>query len=238
MVNNWLKFAQFTLFPAVCAVCGRSPVAGATRDLCPGCDADLPRIPTACPRCGLPLPAHRTSNAPCGRCQAAPRAFDRCIAPFEYVAPISHLIAGLKYGHRLAYARLLGELLTDHLAAQRAPLPERLLPVPLHPTRLRERGFNQALELGRIVARRLGIRLDYLSLHRVRATASQADLDGRARRKNVRRAFAVRRPLEAGHVAILDDVVTTGSTADEIARTLRSAGVAEISVWAIARTPR
>lgn len=237
MVNNWLDRVQFVVFPPVCAVCGVTPIPGACRDLCPQCDAELPRILTACPRCGLPLTGHGTPGTPCGRCQAAPPEYDRCIAPFEYVEPVSHLIAGLKYGHRLASARLLGELLAAHLIAHQAPLPERLLPVPLHPKRLHERGFNQALELGRIVARRLGITLDYRSLRRVRATASQADLDSRGRRRNVRGAFAVRQPLDARHVAILDDVVTTGSTVKELARTLGAAGVAEVSVWAVARTP-
>jgi ComF family protein len=237
MVNNWMKFVQLLVFPPVCAVCGRTSIPGGIRDLCPECDADLPRIPAACLLCGLPLPERGTPNTPCGRCQAAAPVFDRCFAPFEYVAPVSHLITGLKYGHRLAYARLLGELLAEHVAARQTPLPERLLPVPLHPTRLRQRGFNQALELGRVVARRLAIAVDSASLHRVRATASQADLDRRARRRNVRHAFTVRRPIAARHVAILDDVVTTGSTVSEIARILKAAGVEEISVWAVARTP-
>jgi len=143
----------------------------------------------------------------------------------------------LKFQGRLAFARLLGGLLDKSIAERTQPLPECLLPVPLHPSRLRERGFNQALEIARSAAGPLGLTVLPDSLRRIRATVPQTHLDGAARCHNVRGAFAVYRPIKARHVAVLDDVVTTGSTTNELARLLRAAGVAEIEVWAGARTP-
>jgi ComF family protein len=197
----------------------------------------LPRIGEGCARCGLPLPAATPPGIICGLCQQRPPAFDRCIAPFLYAPPMDQLISSLKYERRLACARLLGELLADHLQAVKAPRPDAIAPVPLNAERVRERGFNQALEIGRVVGRQLEIPLLPRHIHRVRNTASQAGLDRAERRKNVQRAFEIRRPTGDRHVAILDDVVTTGSTAGEIAGILKAAGVAEVSVWAVARTP-
>ena len=150
---------------------------------------------------------------------------------------MDYLVKALKFQGRLAVARLLGGLLGEIIAERGEPLPEFLLPVPLHPSRLRERGFNQALEIARSAARPSGLTVLPDSLQRIRATPPQTQLDGEARRHNVRGAFAVYRPIAARHVAIVDDVVTTGSTINELARLLRTVGVAEIDVWACARTP-
>ncbi|MCW8908267.1 MAG: phosphoribosyltransferase family protein, partial [Sedimenticola sp.] len=117
------------------------------------------------------------------------------------------------------------------------PLPERLLPVPLHPVRLRQRGYNQSLELARPLARRLGIALEQNSCHRVLDTRPQADLPRRQRLHNLQRAFRLSHPPEARHIALVDDVVTTGSTVNELARLLLRAGVQRVDVWAVARTP-
>ena len=237
MVNNWLKTIQSLLLPLSCAVCGASPLENRSIALCAACHHDLPRIPRPCPRCGLPLPDGTPRHQSCGRCQRHPPRFDRCIAPFEYAPPISRLIAGLKYGHKLAHAPLLAELLVAHLTQTSAPRPDILLPVPLHTTRTRERGFNQAVEFGRVLSRRLAIPLDRRSLQRIHATPSQASLDRKARKKNIRGAFAWRYRVDGQNVAIIDDVVTTGATCEEIARVLKQAGAIEVSVWAVARTP-
>ncbi|CAK0757905.1 competence protein ComFC [Gammaproteobacteria bacterium] len=159
-------------------------------------------------------------------------------AAFTYEPPIDHLIITLKFHSRLAHARLLGELLADHLAAREDPLPELILPVPLHPTRLRTRGYNQAVELARPIARRLGLSIDTTLCRRIRATASQSTLDAKTRRRNMHGAFAItsKNRIAGGRVAILDDVVTTGNTVEEFARVLRQAGAREIEVWAVART--
>jgi ComF family protein len=136
----------------------------------------------------------------------------------------------------LGQGRLLGTLLTRALQQAGAPYPELLLPVPLHPARLRERGFNQAVEIARPLAQALGLPLDLNSCQRRRATAPQAGLEAIERRRNIRGAFALTRPLPARHLALIDDVVTTGSTVAELTRLLKRAGAERVEVWALAKT--
>lgn len=231
MVYNWLNRLQDALFPPRCRLCGAPGAAG--RDLCPGCHADLPWLGAACVRCALPLPA---AGQLCGHCQRQPPAFDRVIAPFRYAAPLDHLVQRLKFHQDLAMARLLGQLLAEHLARQPGPRPALLLPVPLHRRRLAERGYNQSLEIGRVLRARLDIPLAPALARRVRHTEAQTTLPARGRRGNLRGAFrlAAAGPLPA-HVAILDDVLTTGSTAGELARLLRAAGARQVEVWVLAR---
>lgn len=147
------------------------------------------------------------------------------------------MIQGLKYRRDLMYGRVLGSLLADHLAG-RHTRPELVIPVPLAPRRFRERGFNQARELARPVCRSLGLRLRSDLVVRHRETREQAALERAERLKNTQRAFSLVAPLNARHVAIVDDVVTTGSTVNEIAKILRDAGVEWIEVWAVARAER
>lgn len=157
---------------------------------------------------------------------------------WRYAWPADHLIQKLKFNAQLHLARLLGEHLAEHVARHVTQPPQVILPVPLHRTRLRARGFNQALELARPIARRLGIALDYRSGARVRATAAQSLLPAAQRRRNIKGAFQVTQPLAARHVAIVDDVMTTGHTVEEFASTLRKAGVEKIEVWVLARAAR
>lgn len=232
MVYRWLKNIQEILYPPACALCG-APVCAA-HALCPPCERDLPRNKSACPRCAAPVGADR--NAPCGECQRRPPPYSHVHAPFRYEHPLDFLIQDLKFNGRLACAPLLGTLLAETLAGRDAPLPERIIPVPLHRTRLWRRGFNQSLEIARTVSARLGVPLDTTSCTRVAATAPQSGLPAAERRRNVRGAFAVRKkPLPWRHVAVLDDVVTTGHTAAELARALKQAGAETVEVWACAR---
>jgi ComF family protein len=157
------------------------------------------------------------------------------LAPFLYASPIDRFILELKFRARLDRARLLGELLGDYLSRHGRAFPECVIPVPLHRRRLRERGYNQALELARPVSRMLDIPLQYHEAVRIRATAAQSDLDLAGRKRNVHGAFALAQPLKAKHVAIMDDVITTGHTANELARCLRRGGVQTVEVWALAR---
>ena len=227
---NWLTFEHFGLFPARCVLCGDPGVAG--RDLCAACERDLPWLETACERCAHPLPAPGL----CGACLRQPPPFAASTAVFHYAEPVTRLIAALKFRGRLAHARLLAELAAVHFA-HIPERPELLIPVPLHPSRLRQRGYNQALELARPLGHRLGIPIDYRLCQRTRATAPQSDLPAKERRRNVRGAFAVNRPLTVAHVVVFDDVVTTGHTVAELARVLRRAGAARVDVWCLARTP-
>jgi len=145
------------------------------------------------------------------------------------------LIRRLKFNGRLSHARLLGKLLIDTLIERGDPWPDCIVPVPLHPLRLRERGFNQSLELARAAARRLHIPLQAEGLRRVRYTTPQTGLDARARQTNPLGAFIMEQPLRGSRVALVDDVMTTASTVSECARILRGGGAADIEVWVVAR---
>ena len=193
--------------------------------------------PTACYQCALPL--HGTTAVPsplCGHCLKEPPSYDHTFSAFQYAHPVDHLIHDLKFNRKLAIARLLGELMAQQLTKRAcAPLPQLITPVPLHAARLRERGYNQATELARPIARALNIPIDYQHCQRHRATAVQSDLPANERLRNVKGGFSVAKKLPAHHVAIVDDVMTTGATVAEFATTLRSAGVKKIEVWVCAR---
>jgi ComF family protein len=239
MVYKWLNRLQYALFPLRCQLCGAPGDRG--QDLCGGCRAELPWASTGCARCAAPLPAAAMGRH-CARCQQSPPHFDRVLAPFRYAPPLDHLILRLKFQRDLAQARLLGELLAGHLRDRQAEgadaWPDILLPVPLHRRRLAERGFNQSLELGRTLQRLLPLRLDYRLARRVKHTDTQSLLPARQRVRNLRDAFVLDdRPLPA-HVALLDDVMTTGATVNELARLLKRAGVARVDVWVLARVAR
>jgi ComF family protein len=171
----------------------------------------------------------------CGHCQKRPPAFDTTTALFHYRPPVDYLIKQLKFANELAIVPLLSALMSARLTTRAAPLPSLLVPVPLHQTRLRERGFNQATELARRVGRELGIRSDHRLCTRNRDTRPQSLLSPNARRLNLCNAFSVRHRPVAGHVAIIDDVMTTGHTSNELARVLKQAGAQQVEVWVIAR---
>lgn len=233
MVNKCTRIIQSWLYPAVCALCGAPGDDGL--DLCAACRSDLPYNTVACSRCALPLAGTVAPDLLCGHCLKQPPAYQRTHAPFRYAPPLDYLLQRLKFNGTLAHARLLGALLAEHLARHVTALPECIIPVPLHRTRLSERGFNQALELARPIARRLGVPLDYTSCERLRATAAQSRLPAAQRRANVRNAFRVSGEIAARHVAIVEDVITTGNTVNELARVLRRAGVKTVEIWACGR---
>jgi ComF family protein len=170
----------------------------------------------------------------CGACLKRPPAFDATRAACDYAFPVDRLIQALKYDSRLALAALLGELLAA--AAQSMPAPDRLVAMPLHPARIRARGFNPSREIARVVADALAIPLDADSCRRVRDTPPQVALAYAARRRNVRGAFACNARLDGEHVALIDDVMTTGTSLDELAATLKAAGACSVSCWIVART--
>ena len=206
--------------------------------LCDECQAELPRMEHPCPRCGFPLPE---TGYLCGACLRQPPAWDRLRVIADYQAPYPQLIQQLKYAGKLECASLLGRLFCDTWratsATQTDSQPEILLPVPLHWWRQWQRGYNQAEELARTIGHGLGIPVDSQALRRSRATPPQARLHKRQRQKNLQNAFFIP-PLPYRHVALIDDVVTTGATAEQLTRGLRQAGVEVVEVWAICRTLR
>lgn len=214
------------LLPPACLLCGATCEAS----LCPGCHADLPWLTQpCCPVCATPTPAGEV----CGACLKHPPAFDRTRAALIYRFPLDRLIPGLKYRGQLAIAPALADCLAGALA--QTPRPDILLPMPLHPARLRERGFNHATEIARDVARRLALPVELDGCRRVRDTPPQMALKLEARRRNVRGAFTCSHRIAGRHVALIDDVMTTGTSLDELAATLKRAGAREVSCWVVAR---
>jgi len=231
MINDWLQTTRFWLFPPACALCDGASYQGL--DLCQGCYRDLPRIRRACIRCAAPINSSGNSLV-CGVCQRKPPWFQGVTAPFRYQQPLVYLIHQLKFARQLSMARLLGRLMTEHFV-NRSGLPDFLMPVPLHPKRLRERGFNQAMEISRVLGKGLNIPVLNRSCRRVRFTVAQSLLPVKKRRANVRGAFQVHGSVKDQHIAIVDDVLTTGSTVNELARCLVRAGAKRVEVWVVAR---
>ena len=205
--------------------------ASGNRLVCEACAGSLPRSPQACERCAIAL-----ANAGiCGECQRRAPSFDAAFAAFEYRFPLDRLVQRFKYAGDLA----AGKWLALELAARVAPCerPDLLVAPPIAPSRLRERGFNQAVVIAKVIGKRLGIRHAPEALAKVRDTSPQPGLGRRARLANLRDAFRCDARLAGEHVAIVDDVMTTGATADTLARVLKAAGAARVSVWTLARTP-
>ncbi len=232
MVDKWLINAQAWWLPPRCQLCGARGDDG--QDICRPCRLELPWRGPGCWRCGEVL----TEEGCCGRCQHDPPAFEQSYAVFDYAEPVGHLIHELKFNARLHVARLLGELMAQDLAARVVELPDLLIPVPLHARRIRQRGFNQSVELGRFVARGLGVAMLRDGCRRLRATAPQVGKSAQARRRNLVAAFDVSADVAGQRVALLDDVMTTGSTADLLAQTLKRAGARHVQVWVCARAAR
>ena len=216
------------LIPKNCVLCG----IATDRDLCKPCYNQLPQLPiNHCPICLWPVPTAEV----CGTCLKKPPAFTRTIAALRYTFPVDALIHSLKYQTNLAIAPILADLLIARLETIEK-IPDIILPMPLHPIRLRERGFNQAMEISRTIAKQMGITLLPDSCSRIKHTPPQTGLPWNARQKNIRKAFSCKIDLTGKHVALVDDVMTTGATLNELAKILRKQGAAEISNWVIART--
>ena len=169
------------------------------------------------------------------RCRSSPPYFDQARIPYLYQQTIPFIVTQLKYHQQLSHARLIALLMLETLKTQRTNLPNLLIPVPLHPKRYRERGFNQALEIARHLSKPLNIELAYSDCVRSRDTPHQTRLDAKQRQQNLDQAFSVRPTLSVESVAILDDVFTTGSTANSLAKALKDQGVLRVEIWAFAR---
>lgn len=229
-----------SLLPPVCILCGR--LTRQTGNLCLACLQDLPILPYHCPRCAqfLPITPHALAEPvpTCGACLKLAPPFDQTFALFPYDPPITQLIIQLKFQHRLSHAKALGELLIQKIRHEwysDAHLPDLIIPVPLHPRRLRERGFNQALEIAKPVARALSIPIDAHGTRRIKHTAPQSTLTGSERKQNVSHAFSICRDYTGLNLAVLDDVITTGHTLTALCKMLKAHGASRIDVWCCAR---
>jgi len=223
------------LFPSTCILC--NALSKCKLDLCAACTNDLPFLKNCCMRCAQPLPEGQTV---CGACLNNPLPFlIRTFALFYYQTPIKQLMLSLKFNNCLVNAKILGELLANYLynQYQNQDKPEMIIPVPLHPSRLRERGYNQALELARPIAKKLKIPIDKSSAKRTKNTIAQALLPAKKRAQNIKQAFDVNEAKirHYKHVAVIDDVITTGNTATELCKILYQNGVNKIDVWCTAK---
>ncbi len=225
--------------PSSCAVCGITD-----RDtVCSVCRIQFfTRIKVRCQQCALPLPAAPLHGATkCGECLNQPPAYDATIVASDYAPPIDRLVLALKFGNQLALAPLFAQNLRDALLNERQlPLPARLTAVPLGPQRLADRGFNQALEIAKPFSRALGIVLDQSLIARLRDTQAQSLLHPDERHKNIRNAFVVPHDaaarIQGQHIGVVDDVITTGETLNELAATLKRFGASRVTNFVFART--
>lgn len=236
--SNWLQ--QSPLTHKTCPLCS-TPSADL---ICENCTAMLPTISQQCFQCGLPLSIDTETNATnipatklrCGKCLTSPPAFDVCISPFHYALPINQFITQLKFRQKLHYANILAELLITKIESHSERLPDCIIPVPLHKSRLRQRGFNQALEIAKPIAKKYAIELDTKSCVRIISTPPQMEQNKESRKNNIRNAFTVSKEFKHTHIVLVDDVMTTGNTLNEISKAFRKQGVKRIQVWAVARS--
>ena len=223
-VRDWLV-------TPTCVLCGASTLRA--RHFCEGCEDSLPLLDSGCAVCATPLPGAAPGTLICGQCQRHPPRYACVHAPFRYAPPIDRLVQGAKYNGRFDWIDLLGRRLAEHVHA-RAGEVDAIVPVPLHRSRLRRRGYNQSLELARPLAKRLRLPLRR-GIERIRATSPQTAISREDRRKNVRDAFAANVEFADLRVAVVDDVMTSGATVEAVARCLRRAGAITVEVWVVAR---
>jgi ComF family protein len=224
-----LQNCGHALLPPLCLLCG---APGGDQPVCPDCQADLPLLPTPC--CPVCLEATAQGER-CGACLVHPPCFERVFALYRYAFPVDRLIHDLKYGSRFALARWWGYELARELAPV-AGVIHRVMPLPLHVERLSGRGYNQALELARVLSRVLETPLDIRHLEKCRATPPQSQSSAAERRRNLRNAFVCHADLRGQRVLLVDDVMTTGATLSEAARVLKQRGAVEVWAAVVART--
>lgn len=200
--------------------------------ICEHCQLTLPWNILACNYCARPLKVSSPLQR-CGECLQQPNSLDHCFAPLRYQQPISTFISQLKFNKKLLYAKSLSQLFLEKLENQ--PLPDLIIPIPLHYKRLRQRGFNQALELAKPISKKLKVPLVKYDCIRVKHTNAQSELPLHKRITNIKNAFRCKNPIIAKNVVIFDDVLTTGNTLNEFANMLKQQGVETVSAWCIAR---
>ncbi len=234
-LNNWLKNNHLLNISKLahvflkqnCLLCA-SP-AGNTHAVCRACLNDLPWHPkTSCPQCGL-----ASDGNLCGSCISSQPDFDATHAVFLYSFPIDAMMQRYKYGNMLSLYSFFGQMLSEKVDLNTIDL---IIPMPMHPARIKERGFNQAHEIAKVLTKNQTEKLDFKSAERIKLTPPQASLPLKARVKNIKGAFKVTGDLRGKRIAIVDDVMTTGASLNELAITLKEAGASHVECWVIART--
>jgi len=227
IINRYLPY----ILPSLCILCGDKGCE--SRDLCFACYAELSKNIPLCYQCANNTAKPHPTGL-CPDCLNNPPAFDETFAPFVHHGSTRYLILQLKFHRHYPSARLLGGLMADYLK-KTAEFPDCIIPVPLHKNRYRERGFNQSIEIARVLSKQLSLPLDIHSCSRHRDTVHQVGLNAEQRNENIRNAFSVSPKFNAKHVALIDDVMTTGSTVHELALALKIAGCHRVQVWVCAK---
>ena len=231
------------LFPSRCILCSQtvdSAVENKAVELCQNCYSKQPFNNNCCVNCALPLVEESNIKTLCGRCIQKSPDYDYAHSIFRYEDGIVELVHQLKFSEKITYASSIGEMLLsayDSADILKTETPDCLLPVPLHPARMRKRGFNQSIEIARVLSKKRGVPIDKDSVVRKRPTTSQTGLNAKQRKLNIKDAFECVGNMQHRHVLIIDDVVTTGSTVDELARLLKVNKVERVGVLSIARAP-
>ena len=229
-LTHLLRQLYSNLLPVPCFLCGNPATQSM---LCRHCEAELPQIDRSCTLCAMPL----QQGLICGQCLKKPPRHQRAVTAFLYAEPIDRCISAFKYQQQLGFTKLFADKLLSQIQ-QNAELPDCIIPIPLHPKRLRKRGFNQAHELSKVLSQLLAIPVAMDTLYRVRHTPPQAALPLKQRRRNIKNAFRCKSDSLPARIALVDDVYTTGITLDEAAKTLQRQGAEYIEVWTIARAIR
>ena len=238
LLNKWLKnnhllnlqIISAIVFKQNCILCAQNIyTTSSIHAVCRPCLNDLPWHPqTSCPQCGL-----SSSGQLCGSCISSPPDFDATKAVFLYAYPVDAMMVRYKYGNRLNLGNTFGEFLQKKISLANIDV---IVPMPMHPTRLKERGFNQSLEIAKVLTKNAHEKLDYKSVIRQTLTPPQASLPLKERVKNIKGAFKIVGNLAGKRIAIVDDVMTTGASLNELAKTLKKAGATHVECWVIART--
>ncbi|MFK8066858.1 MAG: ComF family protein [Gammaproteobacteria bacterium] len=203
--------------------------------LCSACKKDLPIINNPCQVCGMPL-SLKSSTKICGSCLNNAPFYQQSLIPLQYNFPVTSLVKQLKFNNKFIYSEILSQILLEKIQQGSSSFPEYIIPVPLHFYRLIKRGFNQSELIAKSLSCQLEIPVDLKCCKRIRNTPHQTGFTINERNKNIRNAFSVNGTFSAKHIAIVDDVVTTGSTVNELARMFQKSGVEKIEIWAAART--
>ncbi len=236
-MNSWLKNIHSLVFPSSCTLCGAPGMKHL--DICEACHHSLPINELACVCCAIPLAEGNIGV--CGQCLQHPPPYKRCIAAWRYEPPLDYFIQRLKFNKDLVFARLMAALFADKLSKlyeKQEDKPDVIIPVPLHNKRLRERGFNQSVEIAKVISRQLHIPLDLTSCTRPKMTQPQAELPAAERKRNIKGAFAFSPAKSYRHIALIDDVMTTGHTINELSETIQKVCKSTIDVWVCARANR
>jgi len=222
--------------PHLCILCGYTTAN--TCLICNPCQRDLPALPHSCRQCAQFLRFTDISQLKCGACLSEAPPFDVTHALFPYESPVDSLITKLKFQQQILYAKAFAELMAKRIKTdwyRHQALPDLIIPIPLHPARLKERGFNQSLEIARHLAKSIKLPLDYQGIKRIKPTLAQSGLSAGARKRNIMQGFSVSGNYHGLNIALVDDVVTTGSTVQECSRMLKKSGAASVHIWCCAR---